>query len=263
MATEPHAIARRPTLASGAVRVVDLTQPLSENTPVLQLPAAVRQHAGPDPRRASAATTTAAPPGRGTCSRSASTSAPTSTRRSTGSPAATARTSPRVAAGAAGRARGRDRQVRRGGRGPRLPAHASTDVRGFEAEHGALPDGGWLLLRTGWDARAHDQDGVPQRATASAHARPRRRVRALARRGVAARRLRRRDGRHRRGRRALASTRRSRSTTSCSARASTGSPSSRTSPSCRRPGALVVVAPLKLVGGTGSPSRVFAFVPTS
>src|SRR4051794_4510329 len=32
------------------------------------------------------------------------------------------------------------------------------DVRAFEAEHGALPGGGWLLLRTGWDTRAHDQD---------------------------------------------------------------------------------------------------------
>jgi kynurenine formamidase len=32
------------------------------------------------------------------------------------------------------------------------------DVRAFEGEHGPLPDGGWLLLRTGWDARAHDQD---------------------------------------------------------------------------------------------------------
>jgi kynurenine formamidase len=32
------------------------------------------------------------------------------------------------------------------------------DVRAFEAEHGPLPAGGWLLLRTGWDARAHDQD---------------------------------------------------------------------------------------------------------
>ena len=31
------------------------------------------------------------------------------------------------------------------------------DVRAFEAEHGPLPDGGWLLYRTGWDARAHDQ----------------------------------------------------------------------------------------------------------
>lgn len=31
------------------------------------------------------------------------------------------------------------------------------DMRAFESEHGALPEGGWLLYRTGWDARAHDQ----------------------------------------------------------------------------------------------------------
>src|ERR687885_1790567 len=30
-------------------------------------------------------------------------------------------------------------------------------VREFEAEYGPLPEGCWLLLRTGWDARAHDQ----------------------------------------------------------------------------------------------------------
>src|SRR5438046_3012372 len=30
------------------------------------------------------------------------------------------------------------------------------DVRAFEAEHGALPEGCWLLYRTGWDARADD-----------------------------------------------------------------------------------------------------------
>ena len=29
-------------------------------------------------------------------------------------------------------------------------------VKAFEAEHGALPAGGWLLLRTGWDARSAD-----------------------------------------------------------------------------------------------------------
>jgi len=33
-----------------------------------------------------------------------------------------------------------------------------ADVKAFEAEHGPLPAGGWLFLRTGWDARAHDQD---------------------------------------------------------------------------------------------------------
>ena len=32
------------------------------------------------------------------------------------------------------------------------------EIRDFEAEHGPLPEGGWLLLRTGWDAYAHDQD---------------------------------------------------------------------------------------------------------
>jgi kynurenine formamidase len=32
------------------------------------------------------------------------------------------------------------------------------DILAFEDEHGALPAGGWLLLRTGWDARAADQD---------------------------------------------------------------------------------------------------------
>jgi len=32
------------------------------------------------------------------------------------------------------------------------------DIRAFEAEHGPLPDGGWLLLRTGWDARAQDEE---------------------------------------------------------------------------------------------------------
>ena len=31
------------------------------------------------------------------------------------------------------------------------------DVRAWEADHGPLPEGGWLLYRTGWDARANDQ----------------------------------------------------------------------------------------------------------
>ncbi|MBB2940323.1 kynurenine formamidase [Actinoplanes lutulentus] len=31
-------------------------------------------------------------------------------------------------------------------------------VRAWEGEHGPLPVGGWLLLRTGWDARSGDQE---------------------------------------------------------------------------------------------------------
>ncbi len=30
-------------------------------------------------------------------------------------------------------------------------------VRGWESEYGALPEGGWLLLRTGWDSRSNSQ----------------------------------------------------------------------------------------------------------
>jgi kynurenine formamidase len=32
------------------------------------------------------------------------------------------------------------------------------DVQAWEAEHGALPDGGWLLYRTGWDEHSGDQE---------------------------------------------------------------------------------------------------------
>ena len=30
-------------------------------------------------------------------------------------------------------------------------------IREFESQHGPLPEGGWLLFRSGWDARAHDE----------------------------------------------------------------------------------------------------------
>jgi kynurenine formamidase len=32
------------------------------------------------------------------------------------------------------------------------------DLRAWESNHGALPVGGWLLLRTGWDSRADDTE---------------------------------------------------------------------------------------------------------
>jgi kynurenine formamidase len=32
------------------------------------------------------------------------------------------------------------------------------DIRSWENEHGSLPAGGWLLIRTGWDARSGDSD---------------------------------------------------------------------------------------------------------
>ena len=32
------------------------------------------------------------------------------------------------------------------------------DIKAWEKQHGPLPDRSWLLVRTGWDARAHSQD---------------------------------------------------------------------------------------------------------
>src|SRR3954453_23568519 len=31
------------------------------------------------------------------------------------------------------------------------------DIKAWESEHGGLPAGGWLFVRTGWDARSHSQ----------------------------------------------------------------------------------------------------------
>ena len=33
-------------------------------------------------------------------------------------------------------------------------------IRGWEAEHGAVPDGCWLLFRTGWESRASQRDMI-------------------------------------------------------------------------------------------------------
>ena len=109
-------------------------------------------------------------------------------------------------------------------------------IKAFEAEHGALPENGWLFLRTGWDTRADDAEAFLNAArgcrrrrgsTSSAPAgspRTRRCAGWASRRSASTRAARR------------PSTLRSRCTTTCSAPASTGSPSSRTSASCRRPG---------------------------
>ena len=34
------------------------------------------------------------------------------------------------------------------------------DVKEWEAQHGALPAGGWILVRTGWDARKTQQEAI-------------------------------------------------------------------------------------------------------
>lgn len=78
------------------------------------------------------------------------------------------------------------------------------DIRAWETEHGPLRDGGWLLVRSGWERYGHDReaflnttDGVSHTPGISAAA-------ALARRGGADRGLRRGNRRDRRGQRVRA-----------------------------------------------------------
>lgn len=42
-------------------------------------------------------------------------------------------------------------------------------IRRWEGEHGPLPDGGWLFVRTGWDARAHSQEQMTNADEAGPH----------------------------------------------------------------------------------------------
>ena len=186
-------------LASGAVRVVDLTQPLSETTPVLHLPEPFVNTPGLSRRELS--------------------------RYDDRGPAwawdvleigehvgthfdapihwITGRDGEDVGSVPARRLVGPAVVIDRSAQAAEDPDDLLTvaDVEAFEAEHGRLPDGAWLLLRTGWDARAHDQaeflnagSGQPQTPGPDAAC-----ARWLAR-GAADRRLRRRDRRHGRGR---------------------------------------------------------------
>ena len=135
------------------------------------------------------------------------------------------------------------------------------DLRAFEAEHGPLPDGGWLLLRTGWDARAHDQAAFLNANETGPHT-P----------GFDAE-----CARHLATETGLAGVGVETVGTDAGAAHSFDPPFpvhhfvlgagryglTQLANLARLPptGAVLIVAPLKLVGGTGSPARVLALVP--
>jgi kynurenine formamidase len=137
-----------------------------------------------------------------------------------------------------------------------------ADLEAWESEHGAIPDGAWVLLRSGWGVRAHDQDlflnvgeNGPRTPGPDVEA-----SRWLAERAIAG------FGTE---------------TVGIDAGAAGGMeppfPLHNLLLGAGRlgltqlanldqlplTGALLVVSPLRLVGGTGSPSRVFAFIPRS
>ena len=134
------------------------------------------------------------------------------------------------------------------------------ELRAFEAEHGPLPEGGWLLLRTGWDARAQDEAAFLNANETGPHTPG---FDAACARALA-------DS-------SLAGVGVETVGTDAGAAHSFEPPFpvhnfvlgagkygiTQLANLARLPptGALLVVAPLKLVGGTGSPARVLALVP--
>ena len=133
-------------------------------------------------------------------------------------------------------------------------------IRAWEAEHGALPAGGWLLLRTGWDARSGDAGGVPQRrrdrpahardlASAPAGSPRRRRHRASGWRPSAPTPVRR-----------TRSTRRSRATRSCWARQVRPDPAAEPRTGCRPPAPSSSPARCRSSAAPAARARVLALV---
>jgi kynurenine formamidase len=154
-------------LQSGAVRVVDLTQPLSERTPVLVLPEPFVNTPGLSRRDLS--------------------------RYDDRGPAwawdvleigehvgthfdapihwITGRDGEDVAGVAPTRLVGPAVVLDRSAEAGEDPDYVLRveDIRAHETEHGPIPEGAWLLLRTGWDARAHDQEAFLNVSDGASH----------------------------------------------------------------------------------------------
>jgi len=143
-------------LASGAVRLVDLTQPLSERTPVLQLPPPFVNTPGLSRRELSRYDD------RGPAWAWSVLEVGEHVGTHFDAPIhwITGRDGEDVASVPPERLVGPAVVIDRSAEAAEDPDDLLTvdHVRAFEAEHGPLPAGGWLLLRTGWDARAHDQE---------------------------------------------------------------------------------------------------------
>ena len=143
-------------LAGGDVRVVDLTQPLSERTPVIQLPPPFAN---------------TPPLSRRTLSRYDDDGPAwawdvlelgehTGTHLDAPIHWITGRDGDDVASIPPARLVGPAVVIDRTAEAEADPGYLLTvaDLEGFEAEHGAIPAGAWVLFRTGWGSRAQDAD---------------------------------------------------------------------------------------------------------
>ncbi len=143
-------------LASGEHRVVDLTQPLSERTPVLQLPEPFAN----TPGLSRTAISRYDDRGPAWAWDTLQIGEHVGTHFDAPIHWITGRDGEDVASAPAARLVGPTVVIDKSAEAAEDPDYLLTvaDVRAFEAEHGPLPENGWVLLRTGWDARAADQE---------------------------------------------------------------------------------------------------------
>jgi kynurenine formamidase len=143
-------------LAAGSVEVVDLTQPLSQDTPLIQLPEPFVNTPGWRLRELSRYDER----GPAWYWNAFEGSEHLGTHFDAPIHWVTGQDADDVAQVPPGRLVGPAAVIDKSAEAAQDPDYLLTvdDVRAWEDEHGRLPDGGWLLYRTGWDARAADQD---------------------------------------------------------------------------------------------------------
>jgi kynurenine formamidase len=143
-------------LGSGSVRVVDLTAPLSSSTPVLQLPGQFGQTATFELEEISAYDDR----GPAWYWNNFRTGEHTGTHFDAPNHWVTGKDRDDVASVPAARLIAPAAVVDVSDRVAEDPDFLLEveDVQAWEAEHGPLPAGGWLFVRTGWDARSSSQE---------------------------------------------------------------------------------------------------------
>jgi kynurenine formamidase len=143
-------------LASGAIRIVDLTQPLSERTPVLRLPEPFA-NTPPLSRRRLSRYDDAGPAWAWDVLELGE---HTGTHFDAPIHWITGKDGEDVASVPPRRLIGPAVVIDRVAAVAEDPGYLLTvaDLEAFEREHGPIPDGAWVFLRTGWDARADDEE---------------------------------------------------------------------------------------------------------
>jgi kynurenine formamidase len=143
-------------LADGRIKVIDLTQPLSETTPVLQLPPPFANTPGLSRELISEFDDK----GPAWAWYTLTVGEHVGTHFDAPIHWITGRDGEDVASVPPSRLIGPAVVIDHSAQAAEDPDHLLTvaDIKAFEAEHGPLPENGWLLYRTGWDARAQDQE---------------------------------------------------------------------------------------------------------